>query len=52
MSLVNYAPIYNKDGVNVNTDGNTTYRTIRCLSCNKQWESKTHRGSTTYKEKS
>lgn len=42
-----YPPIYNKQGVNVNPDMNTTTRSRRCLSCGKTWTESTQNGKTT-----
>ena len=45
-----YPPIYNKDGQNINPDGNVSSGELSCTSCNRKWEYKTQYGNTTYKE--
>lgn len=47
---VYYKPIYNKQGENINPDGNVTSGEMYCSSCNKKWTYKTQYGNTTYKE--
>ena len=45
-----YPPVYNKAGVNVNPDMNTTYGDVRCIVCNKSWRYASQNGNTTYTE--
>jgi hypothetical protein len=45
-----FQPIYDKNGVNINPDGNTTTFKVNCLSCGKLWVGKTRLGETTYEE--
>jgi hypothetical protein len=45
-----FQPIYDKNGVNINPDGNTTIFKVNCLSCGKLWVGKTRLGETTYEE--
>lgn len=47
-TLAYYPPIYDKNGVNINPDGNTTSFNVECLTCSKQWRGQTLRGNTTY----
>ena len=48
-TAVYYPPIY-KDGVNINPDGNSTIRSIKCLNCNKTFEVNSCKGIKTFKE--
>ena len=50
-TMVNYTPVYDKQGNNINVDGNTTFNDIRCLNCGKIWKTVTRYGKTTYEEK-
>jgi hypothetical protein len=45
-----YAPVYDKNGKNLNPDGNTTTTQIHCSVCNKSWVGTTRFGATTYIE--
>lgn len=45
-----FQPIYDKNGVNINPDANTTTFKVNCLSCGKWWTGKTRLGKTTYEE--
>jgi hypothetical protein len=45
-----FQPIFNKDGVNINPDANTTTFKLNCLSCGKFWIGKSRLGITTYEE--
>ena len=45
-----FEPIYDKNGVNINPDRNTTYFTVNCLSCGKRWAGKSRLDETTYVE--
>ena len=47
-TLAYYPPIYDKNGVNVNLDGNKTYSGITCTTCGKRWSSVTQYGKTEY----
>ena len=49
-TLVAYIPIYDKNGVNINPDANTTTFNVNCSSCGKMWVGATRLGKTTYKE--
>lgn len=49
-TLAYYTPIYDKNGINVNPDGNTTSGSIGCSTCSKQWRYHTQFGKTTYTE--
>ena len=49
-TLVAYIPIYNKNGVNINPDRNTTSFTVDCLSCGKKWAGNSCLDETTYEE--
>lgn len=39
-----YPPVYDKDGVNINPDSNTTSTQYHCGVCGKTWSVKTTRG--------
>jgi hypothetical protein len=45
-----FEPVYDKNGVNINPDANTTTFKVNCLSCGKLWVGKTRLGETTYEE--
>ncbi len=45
-----YPPVYDKNGVNINPDKNTTTFNVECLTCGKMWKGKTCMGETTYEE--
>jgi len=49
-TLVAYIPIYDKNGVNINPNRNTTSFTVDCLSCGKIWVGKSRMDETTYEE--
>jgi hypothetical protein len=49
-TLVAYIPIYDKNGVNINPDANTTTFNVNCSSCGKMWAGRTRLGETTYEE--
>lgn len=49
-TLVAYIPIYDKNGVNINPDANTTTFSVNCSSCGKMWVGRTRLGKTTYEE--
>lgn len=45
-----YPPVYDKNGVNTNPDGNiTTYR-VKCNTCKKRWTAFSQFGKVTYDE--
>lgn len=46
-----YPPVYNKAGVNVNPDMNTTSGDVTCITCGKSWFYISQNGNTTYTEK-
>jgi len=45
-----FTPVYDKNGVNVNPDGNITSSTVSCVTCHKKWKTSTQYGETTYEE--
>ena len=45
-----FPPVYDKQGNNLNPDGNTTSCDVTCSTCNKKWNSSTRFGETTYTE--
>jgi hypothetical protein len=45
-----FQPIYDKNGVNINPDRNTTSFTVDCLSCGKKWSGKIYMDEITYEE--
>jgi hypothetical protein len=49
-TLVYYIPTYDKNGVNINPDRNTTTFTVECIVCNTKWRGATQLGETTYEE--
>ncbi len=49
-TLAYYQPIYDKNGVNINPDRNTTTFEVSCGSCGRMWVGKTCAGETTYEE--
>jgi hypothetical protein len=50
-TLAYYAPIYDKNGNNLNPDMNTTYGDVTCNTCGKSWSYATQNGKTVYTEK-
>jgi len=40
-----YPPVYNKDGVNVNPNNNTSTQLRRCISCGKTWKEQWQNGT-------
>ena len=48
MTAAYYPPIYDKNGVNTNPDGNISTSTFECLTCGKRWKCKTQLGERTY----
>ena len=49
-TLAYYQPIYDKNGVNINPDRNTTTFEVSCGSCGRMWVGKTCMDETTYEE--
>lgn len=47
-TLVYYIPIYDKNGVNTNPDGNTTTSEVYCSTCKTKWKATTQYGKTTF----
>lgn len=47
-TTVDYMPIYDKRGFNVNPDGNTVFGGCKCLTCNKQWKFESQYGKTVW----
>jgi hypothetical protein len=45
-----YPPVYDKQGNNLNPDGNITSGDMTCHSCNKKWTYSTQFGKTTFNE--
>jgi hypothetical protein len=45
-----FQPVYDKNGVNINPDANTTTFEVSCGSCGRMWVGKTCMGETTYEE--
>jgi hypothetical protein len=45
-----YAPVYDKNGIDINPDANTTSGDCKCTTCGKAWGYSTRLGETTYKE--
>ena len=45
-----YPPTYDKNGVNINPDRNTTTFEVSCGSCGRMWVGRTRLGETTYEE--
>lgn len=43
-----YHLVYDKNGVNINPDGNATSFKVECLSCGKMWIGKSRLDATTY----
>lgn len=49
-TLAYYLPVYDKNGVNINPDRNTTTFSVECFTCGRMWKGKTCVGETTYEE--
>ena len=49
-TLVAYIPVYDKNGVNNNLDGNTTTSNLECLTCGKRWVATSRYNETSYEE--
>jgi hypothetical protein len=49
-TLVAYIPIYDKNGVNINPDANTTTFKVNCSTCGKTWVGKSRLDETTYED--
>lgn len=45
-----FPPRYDKNGVNLNPDGNIFTSSISCQTCGKKWKSTTQYNKTTYTE--
>jgi hypothetical protein len=45
-----YAPVYDKNGVNINPDRNTKTFNVECLTCGKMWKGKIYLDELTYEE--
>lgn len=45
-----FPPVYDKNGDNINPDGNITSGAIVCNTCKKQWHYSTQFDKTTFKE--
>ncbi len=45
-----FEPQYDKNGNNLNPDGNITTTKISCSTCNRQWVASTRYGETTHTE--
>jgi hypothetical protein len=49
-TMMYYPPVYDKHGVNLNPDMNSTSTTVNCSVCNKSWSSITRAGVSTFDE--
>ena len=49
-TLAYYVPVYDKNGVNLNPDGNTTTSNLECLTCGKRWYARTRYNETIHDE--
>lgn len=45
-----YPPVYDKNGNNINPDGNITSGSVKCSTCNKEWRYSTRYDETAYTE--
>ena len=45
-----YPPVYDKQGNNINPDGNVTSGEMTCSTCNKKWKYSTQYGETIFQE--
>jgi len=45
-----YQPIYDKDGKNINPNGNIHTSMVCCVTCSKSWTAVTRFGRTVYTE--
>ena len=45
-----FTPVYDKEGNNINPDGNITTGEVKCLTCNRAWTSSTQYDKTTFTE--
>lgn len=43
-----YPPVYDKHGNNVNPDGNITRGSVKCWTCNTEWDYSTRYGKTSF----
>lgn len=49
-TLAYYIPTYDKNGVNINPDRNTTTFIVECIVCKAKWKGTTQLGETIYEE--
>ena len=49
-TCMSYPPIYDKNGVHVNPDGNISSCTVKCITCKKEWSAITQYGKTATSE--
>ena len=49
-TLLYYTPIYDKNGVNVNPDANTSRWKVYCRACQKAWEAVSKLDNTKFTE--
>jgi hypothetical protein len=49
-TAVYYPPQIDLTGVNHNPDRNTTFRTVKCSTCGRKFDTSTQLGETTYTE--
>ena len=45
-----YPPVYDKQGNNLNPDGNITSGEMTCTTCNKKWKYSKQYGETNFEE--
>lgn len=45
-----YHPVYDKSGNNINPDANITSGSVKCSTCNKEWNYSSQLGETSYTE--
>lgn len=45
-----YIPVFDKDGVNINPDGNVISGSAKCLTCDQEWDFSTQYGNTIWKK--
>ena len=45
-----YSPVYDKNGNNINPDGNITRGALRCTVCDRKWSFSSRYGKTEYVE--
>ena len=49
-TLAYYIPTYDKNGVNINPDRNTTTFIVECIICKQKWKGTTQLGEIIYEE--